>query len=389
MKRIYIIISLFLLAANLHAQQSVEEILALIELNNTTLQAAADRIEVSKQEVMLETALDDPEIGFDYLWGKPGIIGHRKDVNINQSFDLSTLLGYRKRLAQSQQELLDLDLYQQHAELELQALDFLAQLTYYNQAIRLYDERLAQAEKLVSAYERRLAEGEANKLELNKVRLDKADVEADREQSRTERDLLLLELQRMCGGVEIAFDATDYLELEGKMSMSVRDVREAQGLQQQAVAEADLQATRAQSLPSITAGYMAELTEDEKWRGVTLSVSIPLWGNRKNVRRARLQQQSARSEASDITFQLEQATQSQRLRTERYHDIAFRLKQQLDAAGSEPLLRKALLEGEISLVDYTVQVSDLFALRLKCLEAERDYQQARLLLSGMLKNNDK
>ncbi len=106
------------------------------------------------------------------------------------------------------------------------------------------------------------------------------------------------------------------------------------------------------------------------------------------MRRAKLRLQSARSETSDITFQLEQATQSQRLRTERYHEIALRLKQQLDAAGSEPLLRKALLEGEISLVDYTVEVAGIFALRMKALEAERDYQQARLLLSGMLKTNE-
>lgn len=388
MKRIHIVISLLMMAASLYAQQSVEEILLLIEQNNTTLQAAADRIELSKQEVMLETAWENPQIGFDYLWGKPGMIGRRKDVNINQTFDLTTLLGYRKKLAHTQQELLDLDLFEQVVQIELQALDLMAQLTYYNQVIEIYDERLSQAEKLVKAYERRLAEGDANKLELNSVRLDKAEVEADSERCRTERDLLLLELQRMCGGVEIAYDATDYLALEGKMEFSVRGVREARGLQQQEVAEADLQATRAQSLPSITAGYMAELTEDEKWRGVTLSVSIPLWGNRKNVRRAKLRQQSARSETSDITFQLEQATQSQRLRTERYHEIALHLKQQLDAAGSEPLLRKALLEGEISLVDYTVEVAGIFALRLKALEAERDYQQARLLLSGMLKTNE-
>lgn len=78
------------------AQVSVDEILRLVEQNNTTLKAASDKTETAKQEVMMETSLEDPEIGFDYLWGKPGMIGKRKDINVNQTFDLATVFGCRK-----------------------------------------------------------------------------------------------------------------------------------------------------------------------------------------------------------------------------------------------------------------------------------------------------
>lgn len=375
-----VFISIIVLSAFLSAkaQNSVEQILQLVTLNNTSLRAASDRTEAAKQEARMETSLADPELGFDYLWGAPGQIGHRKDVNITQSLDLATLFGYRRRLARSQQELLDLELQQQQIAKQLEALDLLVQLTCLNQSLALTEERLAQERLLADAYEKRLQAGDANKLEVNRMRLSVADIEADAERLHTERDLLRLDLQTLCADSTIDYQATDYQPLQSLPGFSLRALQQAQMAQQQTVADADLSAARAQSLPTLTAGYMAELTDDEKWRGITVGLSIPLWNNRTNLRRARLQQQSARSEAADAAYQLEQATTAQRLRTERYQHIAQHLEQQLQNASPTALLRKALDEGEISLIEYTLECTDLFDLRLKALEAERDYQQARL-----------
>ena len=371
------------LPLSLFAQVSVDEILRLVEQNNTTLKAASDKTEAAKQEVMMETSLEDPEIGFDYLWGKPGMIGKRKDINVNQTFDLATVFGYRKRLAKSQKELLELELLQKQLETRLEAMDLLVQITYYNQALAIYEERLQQEKQLAASYEKRLAAGDANKLEANRARLSLVEIESETEKVKMERDLLMLQLQTLCGGTEIMYNNTDYNAINIASGMSLKALQEAQNSQQERVAENDLKTARAQSMPSITAGYMAELTDDEKWNGVTIGVSIPLWSNRHNMKRARLSLQSARSEAADASYKLEQFAASQRLRTERYHDIAQKMQQKLANASSTTLLRKALDEGEISLVEYTIESSDLFDLRVKTLEAERDFQQAKLLLSAL------
>ena len=371
------------LPLTLFAQVSVDEILCLVEQNNTTLKAASDKTETAKQEVMMETSLEDPEIGFDYLWGKPGMIGKRKDINVNQTFDLATVFGYRKRLAKSQKELLELELQQKQLETRLEAMDLLVQITYYNQALAIYEERLQQEKQLAASYEKRLAAGDANKLEANRARLSLVEIESETEKVKMERDLLMLQLQTLCGGTEIMYNNTDYNAINIASGMSLKALQEAQNSLQERVAENDLKTARAQSMPSITAGYMAELTDDEKWNGVTIGVSIPLWSNRHNMKRARLSLQSARSEAADASYKLEQFAASQRLRTERYHDIAQKMQQKLANASSTTLLRKALDEGEISLVEYTIESSDLFDLRVKTLEAERDFQQAKLLLSAL------
>lgn len=382
-KRFLFLYIFCVLPLTLFAQVSVDEILLLVEQNNTTLKAASDKTEAAKQEVMMETSLEDPEIGFDYLWGKPGMIGKRKDINVNQTFDLATVFGYRKRLAKSQKELLELELQQKQLETRLEAMDLLVQITYYNQALAIYEERLQQEKQLAASYEKRLAAGDANKLEANRARLSLVEIESETEKVKMERDLLMLQLQTLCGGTKIIYNNTDYNAVNVASNMSLKALQDAQNSQQERVAENDLKTARAQSMPSITAGYMAELTDDEKWNGVTIGVSIPLWSNRHNMKRARLSLQSARSEAADASYKLEQFAASQRLRTERYHDIAQKMQQKLANASSTTLLRKALDEGEISLVEYTIESSDLFDLRVKTLEAERDFQQAKLLLSAL------
>ena len=375
------IIAFLAASLSVSAQTSVSEILQLVEQNNISLKAASAKKDAAKEEIMMESSLEDPEIGFDYLWGKPGTIGRRKDVNISQSFSLATVFGYRKRLAASQHELLELEYQQTCLNTRLEALDALVNLTYYNKLVQLYDERVAQDTQLLAACQRRLKAGDANKLEVNRARLTLAETEADAAQAATQRDIQLLELQTLCASAQVQYSATSYEPLSGFVTSSLRSVQEAQNAQQQLVAQNDVRVSRAQSLPSIKAGYMAELTDDEKWRGVTFGLTVPLWNNRHNIKRAKQQLKQVNSEVADAQFRLEQLTTAQQLRTQRLLDITQKMQQKLANASSTALLQKALDEGEISLTEYTAEVADLFQLKLKALESERDYQQAQMYLS--------
>ena len=104
MKRLIIyVIVLFSVSTILKAQGNRSELIAsalneIVE-NNTTLKA----LKLETEAVMLENktnlTLADPEFGFNYLWGSPSSIGKRKDFTATQSFDFTTLLGYKKGVA--------------------------------------------------------------------------------------------------------------------------------------------------------------------------------------------------------------------------------------------------------------------------------------------------
>ena len=218
------------------------------------------------------------------------------------------------------------------------------------------------------------------------MRLSLTEIETEYAKVVTERDLLLLNLKTLCGGVEIAYLDTEYdslINLILDYHNSLSSLQKAQNEQIQIIAEKDLELTKSEYIPSIRAGYMAELAEDEKWNGVTIGISIPLWNNRHNLKRAKLQVQSAKSEAEDAAYKLEQAIASQKLITVRYKEIAQNMQQKLLNASSTTLLRKALSEGQISLIEYCLENSEIFTMRIKSLEAERDYQQDHLYLSAM------
>lgn len=79
--------------------ENISSILKDIEENNTTLKA----LRLETESVILENktnlTLADPEIGFNYLWGSPSLVGQRKDFSVTQSFDFTTLLGYKGSVA--------------------------------------------------------------------------------------------------------------------------------------------------------------------------------------------------------------------------------------------------------------------------------------------------
>ena len=80
------------------AQDEVGGILTCIEQNNRELSALRSRIEADKYGYKAEKALEDPEFGFDYLWGNPDQ-GNRKDFSITQTLDLSLLFVSKGKLS--------------------------------------------------------------------------------------------------------------------------------------------------------------------------------------------------------------------------------------------------------------------------------------------------
>jgi len=88
---------LFILPVSLSAQITVDSVLAAIEKNNTTLSAMRNKAEAEKFKNQTGIYLQNPEVGFDYLWGNSSDIGNKIDFSIKQSFDFPTASGYRRQ----------------------------------------------------------------------------------------------------------------------------------------------------------------------------------------------------------------------------------------------------------------------------------------------------
>ena len=384
-----IIITLFLSATLTSvAQSGYDAVLQQIETNNTTLSALRKQTEAQQLGNRTGIYLANPEVEFNYLWGSPTAIGNRTDVSVKQTFDFPTAYAHRGKIAGLQNENAELSYKAERINILLSAKQACVELSYYNALTKEYSVRLRNAELIAEAYKIKLEKGETNILEHNKAQLNLTTVQAEVAQIETERTALLSELKRLNGGKEINYelgitnyDARNlefvirnstfedwYVAAESK-SPVLQYVRGQIEIEKQ-----EVKLNRAMSLPKFSAGYMSEKVVGEHFQGITAGISIPLWENKNRVRQAKVQMQATEYALEDTKIQFYNRLQMLYHKAVALKQNAQTARQSLSTYGNEPLLKKALDAGEISLLTYLLEIEFYYDTMNKVLETERDFE---------------
>ncbi|WP_064976256.1 TolC family protein [Alistipes provencensis] len=391
MKKYIILIAVLALTGPVAAQQPIDAVLQQIERNNTTLEALRKQTEADKLQNKTGITLPDPEVSFDYLWGDPSSIGNRKDFGVSQSFDIATIAGSRRRVADAQNGLLDVEYRAGRMAVLLEAKQACIQLIYYNALKAELEQRLAHAQAVADFYDRQLADGNANRLEVNKARLSLSAAQGELRRNEVERANLLSELQRLNGGEPIAFDQAVYAQPVLPQDFEAWYDEAAAANPALAYARQNVELKRREmklgklsGLPQISAGYMSELVPESNFRGITLGLSVPLWSNRNRVKQAKAAVVAAELQQKDATVQFYERLRNQYDRTLGLQRTAGEYRKALAELDNTQLLRRALDAGEISLLDYIVELGLYYTTVDEALAAERDYELALTELQSVM-----
>ena len=391
MKKYIILIAVLALTGPVAAQQPIDAVLQQIERNNTTLEALRKQTEADKLQNKTGITLPDPEVSFDYLWGDPSAIGNRKDFGVSQSFDIATIAGSRRRVADAQNGLLDVEYRAGRMAVLLEAKQACIQLIYYNALKAELEQRLAHAQAVADFYDRQLADGNANRLEVNKARLSLSAAQGELRRNEVERANLLSELQRLNGGEPIAFDQAVYAQPVLPQDFEAWYDEAAAANPALAYARQNVELKRREmklgklsGLPQISAGYMSELVPESTFRGITLGLSVPLWSNRNRVKQAKAAVVAAELQQKDATVQFYERLRNQYDRTLGLQRTAGEYRKALAELDNTQLLRRALDAGEISLLDYIVELGLYYTTVDEALAAERDYELALTELQSVM-----
>jgi outer membrane protein TolC len=367
----------------LFAQGAVPAVLRSIESNNTTLKALREATNAQQLENRTNIFLPGPEIGFNYLWGSPQAIGNRTDISVTQTFDFATILGMRSKTAGQQNALLELEYRTRLMNILLEAKQYCIDMVYYNALKKALSLRLQHAETMARSYRERLDRGDVSILEYNKAQLNLATVQGDMARTAVEQKAALQALQRLNGGIAVTLDDDNYagatlphsfdawFEAATPKNPVLEAVNEEVALRKRQVGLA-----QAANWPALSAGYMSEKVTGETFQGVTLGLSIPLWGNKNRTKQAKAAVRAAESKQADLRVQLYTHLQSLYDRAAGLQDIAAATRQSLMTLNNTALLQKALDAGEISLLNYLVEVELYYDTVTRALEAERDYEKA-------------
>ena len=379
-----------LASISLNAQSSVETALKAIEENNNTLKALKETTKSQKLENKTGIYLSNPEVGFNYLWGNPSTIGNRTDFSISQAFDIPTITGMKNKIADERNSLAEWQYKAERMNILLEAKQYCIELIYFNALKKELDIRLQHAQTIASGYQNRLNSGDANILEYNKAQLSLSATTGEIARIDVERNALLSQLKRLNGGLDIVMD--DYQFNQKQLPLNFDDwylqAEQKNPIlayikQEVVVSQKQVSLNKAKGLPTFSAGYMSENVVGQRFQGLTMGVSVPLWENKNRVKQAKSAVVAAQARQTDSKQQFYNQLQIQYNRALGLKNTAESYRKSLVMANSTELLKKALDAGEISLLNYMVELGLYYNMVNQTLEAERDYQKALAELSAV------
>jgi outer membrane protein TolC len=374
----------FLWTGNLTARHNINDVLQSVAQHNTTLKALRETINAQQLEKRIDIFLPGPEVEFNYLRGNPQAIGNRTDISLTQTFDIATLLGMKNKMANQQHTVLEIQYRTGRANILLEAKQYCIDVIYCNALKKELDVRLQQAEAIAHSYRERLDRGDVSILEYNKAQLSLSTVQQETARVEIARKAALQELKRLNGGIAIAPDDDKYPAGSDVLPASFEEWFAAiapkhpllEELKEEIEAgKRQLSIAKAMNWPALSVGYMSESVTGETFQGLKAGLSIPLWENKNRTKQARASLRATESREADMRQQLYARLQNLYDQASGLQQIVLAARASLQHFNNTVLLQKALDAGEISILDYLIEVNLYYDAITQTLEAERDFEK--------------
>lgn len=376
------LISILAYSSNLFSQNNIERILTEIEKNNTTLSALQKSAEADKIGTRTGIYIQNPEVEFNYLWSNPSAIGTRTDFSIKQTFDFPTAYKYKNQISNTKNEQIELEYQKQRKDLLLQTRLVCYELVYTNALKSELSKRLNHAQSIANSYKLKFDVGEINILDYNKAQLNLLNVSQEFESIEIERVALLSELARFNGGIFIDFFESAFQPQEVPVDFEQWYLVAEQKnpmlswlKQEMDISQNQEKLNKAMSLPKLQAGYMSEKVVGEQFQGITVGLSIPLWENKNKVKYSEAQTFALQSIVSDHKLQFYNQLKTLHTKAVGLQKNATDYRLSLQNFDNSELLKKALDAGEITLIDYMLELSIYYESVTKLIELEKELSQ--------------
>ena len=369
--------------------QSIDHVLQSIEQNNKELQSAMQLTKAQKMENRTANNLPDPTVSYSSFYKNGAGPGHGTEFVASQGFDFPTQYITRNRQADLANEALSKEQLAIRRDILLKAKTLCIDLILLNQEKALMDIRKQNADELEALYAKRLEAGDANILEVNKIKMERMNVQTEVAQNHASHRNALQALLAMNGNMPLEFAETQYPEVKDILDFNtLRDEVIASDLDLQALSFATKAADKQVSvnkqdwLPKLEAGFRRNTDTEMSMNGFVVGGSIPLFSNRKKVQIAKAQALSAQLMQEDAQLQVENNlmglfNEMQQLKEAmNTYDVPL-LHKTLD------LLKQALKEGQISLIEYFVEAESVYKNLQIRMQLENQYQK---VMANIYKN---
>ena len=349
---------------NINGQSNIETVLASVEMNNPLLAADRQFWEVQKLTYKTGLTLPNPTVQFQYLIGSPVAAGDQIDLFVVQPFDFPTTYKIRRELSEVQSALSTSSIAERRVEVLFEAKSVCLEITYRNKLKAQYDGRITALEKLRTDFQVKLDKGEGNILDVNKTKLQLLEINQLQQENAIELQHLQTHLMELNGGKSLVFADSIYQKLtviatfeEVEKAFEATDPARQSLEQEKRIADKQLELSKTWRLPKFEAGYHYQGILGQRFNGIHAGFTLPIW-EQKN----RVQQQQAQVVFADL--QMKSHLNKHFFEIKELYERQASLKKSMEefqtafsSASNTALLEKALQFGEISTIEYFLEMS--------------------------------
>lgn len=368
------------LASSVQAQQ-IEEILQSVAQNNVELQARQQELEAAGLEIKMQNSLEDPNVEYSPFFRKGESGMTSSELVVKQGFDFPTVYAARGKAGKLQRSALERRWDVARQEVLLQAKNLCLDLVLYNQTRELLEERKKNADEMLALFEKRLQEGDANILEVNKIKMERMNVQTEVAQNMAAHRTALQQLLALNGNRPLEFASDRYPRVEAPADFNaLYDEVMASDAQLQAAnmeaqaAEQVVQVNKQNWLPKLEVAYRRNTDMSESSNGFLIGGSLPLYSSQRKLKIARAQALSARLTLDDARLQREAALHGQ------FNELC-RLKEAMEVYDiplmheTLRMLHDAVVAGQLSIIEFYVETENVYQNLQAYMSLENQYQK--------------
>ena len=379
--RLFLIVAMVIFSLG-YSQSTIENALTEIAKNNKTIQANTQYWNAQKVQYKTGNSLYNPTVEYDYLKGSPANAGNQTDFTITQSFDFPTVYGKKNALASQLDIQADLQLKASNQELLLEAKKICIELVYRNKLQIPLSKRKEATEKWLAHFNKKLETGDGTILDVNKAEIQLLEIKKQFQDNASAIIRLNAQLTSLNGGTAIPLTDVVYFDIPAipdfetlEKEIEAQDYSRKTLEQEKVIAQKQIEVSKALTLPKMEVGYHYQGILGQTYNGVHTGISLPLWESRNTVK---LQKAKMSFAESALTDHINEHYHEIKQLYGRYESLKSIMEDYQKINNSvEPirLLDKALAAGQISVLEYFVELNYYSTTFNSYLEIEKEYYE--------------
>ncbi len=390
MKKIRIIgLFIALLMAGSSLGQNINDVLSSVLNKNKSIQANNNYLNKLNIEAKTGLTLNNPSVSYVHLWDQNNTSGFSEELEATQSFEFPSSYAYKNTISNLEIEKTEDSRKLFSLGILLEAKLVCTDIIYLRKKKNEIHKRVNYASRLVDNIRSKLMNGFTTQFELDKALISEMAIQnqiMEIENLLQQKEDQLIEMN---GGEPIKLNIDEYSAQPIPASLPVlfEHIEEIDPLNKLieleiSIAESNIKLTKTGSLPEFEVGYKLENSPLDKFSGVILGMSLPLWQNKNRVKSSKVNLEHMRStivrHENEHYFHVKEIYDKYISASERLEKFQA-LWKQLNYLEN---IEKALEEGEISTTEYFVELKSLYEIKDNLLDIEKEYH---LLLSQLNK----